>query len=92
MSKSLTTAQVQSFDDLVKQSYQGVGLLRPTVRVKTGVVGNTHRFTKIGLISRSKSMSLRAERFIRSVPAERFTRSAPELISASATNIAYNPQ
>lgn len=48
MSKNLTTAQVQSFDDLVKQSYQGVARLRPTVRVKTGVVGNTHRFTKIG--------------------------------------------
>ena len=48
MSKSLTTAQVQSFDDLVKQSYQGEGILRPTVRVKTGVKGNTHRFTKIG--------------------------------------------
>ncbi len=48
MSKSLTTAQVSSFDDLVKQSYQGIGMLRPTVRVKTGIVGNTHRFTKIG--------------------------------------------
>ena len=48
MSKSLTTAQVSSFDDLVKQSYQGEGMLRPTVRVKTGIKGNTHRFTKIG--------------------------------------------
>lgn len=48
MSKSLTTAQISSFDDLVKQSYQGEGMLRPTVRVKTGIKGNTHRFTKIG--------------------------------------------
>lgn len=48
MSKSLTTAQISSFDDLVKQSYQGQGVLRPTVRVKTGVVGSTHRFTRIG--------------------------------------------
>jgi len=48
MSKSLTTAQISSFDDMVKQAYQGAGRLRPTVRVKTGVVGNTHRFTKIG--------------------------------------------
>lgn len=48
MSKSLTTAQVSSFDDMVKQAYQGQGMLRPTVRVKTGVVGNTHRFTNIG--------------------------------------------
>lgn len=48
MSKSLTTAQISSFDDMVKQAYQGAGRLRPTIRVKTGVVGNTHRFTKIG--------------------------------------------
>lgn len=48
MSVNLTTAQVQSFDDMVKQSYQGQGVLRPTVRLKTGVTGNSHRFTKIG--------------------------------------------
>ncbi len=48
MSVNLTTAQVQSFDDIVKQSYQAMGKLRPTVRVKTGVIGNSHRFTKIG--------------------------------------------
>jgi hypothetical protein len=48
MSVNLTTAQVQSFDDIVKQAYQGMGKLRVSVRVKTGVVGNTHRFTKIG--------------------------------------------
>lgn len=48
MSKSLTTAQVQSFDDRVKQAYQGVGKLRTHVRVKTGVIGNSHRFTRIG--------------------------------------------
>lgn len=48
MSKTLTTAAISSFDDMVKQSYQGTGKMRPTVRVKTGVVGSTHRFTKQG--------------------------------------------
>lgn len=48
MSKNLTTAAIQSFDDLVKQAYQGIGRLRPTIRVKTGVVGTSHRFTRMG--------------------------------------------
>lgn len=48
MSKNLTQAAVQSFDAVVKQAYQGMGKLRPTVRVKTGVVGSSHRFTNIG--------------------------------------------
>ncbi len=48
MSQDLTTAQVSSFDDMVKQSYQGMGILRATSRLKTGVVGSSHRYTKIG--------------------------------------------
>lgn len=48
MSKSLTTAAINSFDDIVKQSYQAEGQLRRHMRVKSGVVGSTHRFTKIG--------------------------------------------
>lgn len=48
MSKSLNVAAIQSFDDLVKQAYQGSGVLRPTLRVKTGVRGSSHRFTVIG--------------------------------------------
>ena len=48
MSKNLTVAQIQSFDDMVKQAYQDTGQLRGSVRVKTGVVGNSHRFTIIG--------------------------------------------
>lgn len=48
MSKNLSVAFIQSFDDLVKQSYQGVGKLRPTVRLRTGIVGSSHRFTVIG--------------------------------------------
>ena len=48
MAKNLTVAAIQSFDDLVKQSYQGAAKLRPTVRVKTGIRGSSHRFTVIG--------------------------------------------
>lgn len=48
MSKNLTNAAIQSFDDMVKQAYQGSSMLRPTVRVKDGVVGSSHRFTNAG--------------------------------------------
>lgn len=48
MSRNLRTADIQSFDDIVKQAYQGTGKLRPTVRVKTAVRGASHRFTVIG--------------------------------------------
>lgn len=48
MSKNLSIAFIQSFDDLVKQSYQGIGILRPTVRVRSNIVGSSHRFTVIG--------------------------------------------
>lgn len=48
MSRNLRTADVQSFDDMVKQAYQGEGKIRPTVRVKTAIRGASHRFTVIG--------------------------------------------
>lgn len=48
MSVNITTAAVSSFDNQVKHAYQREGELRRTVRVKTGVVGSSHRFTKIG--------------------------------------------
>ena len=48
MSKNLSAAAIASFDDMVKQAYQQSGKLRPTVRLKTGVVGSTHRFPKMG--------------------------------------------
>ena len=48
MSKNLTTAQVQSFDAMVKHAYQDDGKLRDTVRVASGIRGNSHRFTKVG--------------------------------------------
>lgn len=48
MSIYLPDNAVAEFDAMVKHDYQGEGMLRPTVRVKTGVVGATHRFPKMG--------------------------------------------
>lgn len=39
---------IDSFDAEVKLAYQGIKSLRNTVRVKTGVIGSTHRFPKAG--------------------------------------------
>lgn len=47
MSRTLSAAQIASFDAVVKHAYQARGKLRNTVRVKTGVVGKTHRFPKM---------------------------------------------
>lgn len=54
MSTSLSVAAIASFDADVKHAYQDMGKLRDTVRVKTGVVGSTHRFPKLaaGLATR----------------------------------------
>lgn len=48
MSTSVSTAFVAQFDAEVKQAYQGAAKLFGTVRTKTGVVGSTHRFPKLG--------------------------------------------
>ena len=48
MSKTLTDNAVAEFDAIVKHAYQGSALLRGSVRLKTGVVGSTHRFPKMG--------------------------------------------
>lgn len=48
MSKFLTDAAVAQFDTMVHQVYQAGGKLRGTVRTRTGVVGSTHRFPKMG--------------------------------------------
>lgn len=48
MSITLPVAAIASFDADVKHAYQDMGKLRDTVRVKTGVVGSTHRFPKLG--------------------------------------------
>ena len=48
MSKNLTANAVAEFDAEVKHAYQGMGLLRGSVRLRTGVIGSTHRFPKMG--------------------------------------------
>jgi hypothetical protein len=48
MAIQLSTAYIAQFDAEVKQAYQGTSVLRGTVRTRTGVVGSTHRFPKIG--------------------------------------------
>jgi len=48
MSKYLSNAAVQEFDDEVKHAYQGMGRLRNTVTVRTGVTGDAYKFTRMG--------------------------------------------
>lgn len=55
MSKSLggvytatTNAAIASYDTEVKLAYQGSGMLRTRVKLKTGVVGQTHNFQTMG--------------------------------------------
>lgn len=48
MSKFLPDAAIASFDSDMKLAYQTGSKLRRTVRVRTGIVGSTHRFPKMG--------------------------------------------
>jgi len=48
MSASLSSAASKQFDAEVKHAFQGAGKLRDTVRVRTGVVGDTHNFRTMG--------------------------------------------
>ncbi len=48
MSKFLTDNAVAEFDAEVKHAYQGMGLLRGSVRFRGGIIGSTHRFPKMG--------------------------------------------
>jgi len=48
MSKFLTAAAVTEFDDDVKHAYQSMGKLRNTVTIRTGVVGEAYKFTRMG--------------------------------------------
>lgn len=48
MSTGLPTNVISSFDTMVKHAYAASGTVRRTLRVKSGVVGSTHRFPKIG--------------------------------------------
>jgi hypothetical protein len=45
---SADNAAVASYDTEVKQAYQGSAYIRKRVRVKSGVVGTTHSFRKMG--------------------------------------------
>lgn len=45
---SATNAAQASYDTEVKLAYQGAGYIRGRVRVKTGVVGQTHQFRRMG--------------------------------------------
>ena len=48
MSKNLSAVAVQEFDSMVKQAYQGMGLLKPAVTVRNNVVGDTYKFRRMG--------------------------------------------
>ncbi|MFQ6609428.1 MAG: phage capsid protein [Fidelibacterota bacterium] len=48
MSKNLTNAAVIEFDNEVKHEYQGMAKLRNTVTLRTGVVGESYKFTRMG--------------------------------------------
>jgi len=48
MVMAATAVFVDSFDSSVKLAYQGIKSLRDSVRVKTGVIGSTHKFPKAG--------------------------------------------
>jgi hypothetical protein len=48
MSKFLTNAAVTEFDSEVKHEYQGMRTLRETVTIRTGVVGEAYKFTRMG--------------------------------------------
>ena len=48
MSKTLSAAAVTAFDSEVLHEYQGMGTLRTTITVRTGVTGDTYKFRKMG--------------------------------------------
>jgi hypothetical protein len=57
MSKLLTAQAIASFDARVKAAYQAMGMLRPYVRLATGIIGSTHRFVRIGKGTATKRVS-----------------------------------
>lgn len=48
MSKNLTNAAVIAFDNEVKHEYQGSAKLRSALTVRTGVIGESYKFTRMG--------------------------------------------
>lgn len=48
MSKYLSSVAVTEFDSMVKHAYQSAGKLRGAVTLRSGVVGDTYKFRKMG--------------------------------------------
>ena len=48
MSKYLSNAAIIEFDSEVKHQYQGMAKLRKTVALRTGVVGSSYKFSRMG--------------------------------------------
>lgn len=48
MSKVLSSVAVTEFDSMVKQAYQGTGMLKGTVTVRNNVTADTYKFRKMG--------------------------------------------
>lgn len=48
MSKTLSSVAVTEFDSMVKQAYQGMGMLKGTVTMRNNVVADTYKFRKMG--------------------------------------------
>ena len=48
MSKTLSSVAVTEFDSMVKQAYQGMGVLKPTVTLRNNVTADTYKFRKMG--------------------------------------------
>jgi hypothetical protein len=48
MSKFLSAVAVTEFDSMVKQAYQGMGMLRPTVTQRNNVTADTYKFRRMG--------------------------------------------
>jgi len=61
MSINLSSSASAQFDAEVKHAFQGTGKLRDTVRVRTGVVGDTHNFRTMGKGSASARGTTQAD-------------------------------
>lgn len=48
MSKTLSSVAVTEFDSMVKQAYQGMGMLKGTVTMRNNVVADIYKFRKLG--------------------------------------------
>lgn len=48
MSKNLSSVAVIEFDAMVKQAYQGMGILKPCVTLRNNVTGDTYKFRRMG--------------------------------------------